>query len=285
MRISIITPTLNRAAFLPVAIESVCEQNFADCEHIVVDGLSTDATPEVLARYPHLRVIREPDSGLYDALNKGIRAAGGDVIGHLNSDDLYLPGTFAAVATAFSDPAVEVVSGGAEIVAPEREPGRSWRRREEIALTFESATVGAPLPNARFFRRGFYERVGLYETAYRVAADREFLLRAALAEPCALEVEQLFYRYCEHEGSLTFNRDPVCEARWRDEYLAIAEKYLRRPGLPEEARRCLRRWHLRESAQAALRTRRWSYVQRGLRWNASWPWMFLRHLGGALFRR
>ena len=92
MRISIVTPTYNRAHLLEAALLSVLAQGWSDTEHIVVDGMSSDGTVELLARYPHLRVIREPDSGLYEALNKGIRAATGEVIGHLNSDDEYLPG-------------------------------------------------------------------------------------------------------------------------------------------------------------------------------------------------
>src|SRR3954469_24178325 len=115
MRITIVTPTLNRADHLPMAIESVLQQGYDDVEHIVVDGMSTDGTVEVLARYPHLRVIREPDTGLWDALNKGIRAATGEVIGHLNSDDCYTPGAIDAVRAAFA-PDVEIVCGGAEIL-------------------------------------------------------------------------------------------------------------------------------------------------------------------------
>ena len=101
MRISIVTPTLNRAHFLAQAIDSVLAQNDSDVEHIVVDGISTDGTVELLARYPHLRVIREPDTGLYDALNKGLRAATGDMIGWLNSDDLFAPDAFRCTSTMF----------------------------------------------------------------------------------------------------------------------------------------------------------------------------------------
>jgi glycosyltransferase involved in cell wall biosynthesis len=92
VRISIITPTLNRAAYLGEAIESVIAQDHPDVEHIIVDGMSTDGTVELLGRYPHLRVIREPDRSVYDGFNTGIRAAHGEVIMLLNSADLLPPG-------------------------------------------------------------------------------------------------------------------------------------------------------------------------------------------------
>ena len=124
----------------------------------------------------------------------------------------------------------------------------------ELALTFENVTVGGALiPNARFFRRSLYDRVGLYVPDLRVAADREFLFRVVRAAPKSVIVEELFYRYRWHAESLTFSESPEKEARWRDEYLNLAEKYLDAAGLPPEAYEGARRWHLRESAQGATR--------------------------------
>ena len=292
-RISIVTPCLNRARYLGAAIESVRAQNFPDVEHIVVDGMSTDGTVELLERYPHLRVIREPDTGLYDALNKGLRAASGDIVGHLNSDDLYAPGVFAAVAEAFADPQVDAVFGGAEVfegdTPEERRVVRRFTRREEIELSVFNTTVGVPITNARFFHRRVYERVGYTDLRYRIAADRDFLLRVALTEPRAVLLDRIIYQYRMHPGSLTINRDEAAAAKVRDEYLAIAEDFLAKPGLPEVARRCCRQWHERESALAALRalqggawTRFRYYARRGLRTNAAWPVMLARHFAGEI---
>lgn len=286
-RITIVTPTLNRARYLGEAIESVLTQGYADLEHIVVDGMSSDGTVELLARYPHLRVIREPDTGVYDALNKGIRAATGDVIGHLNSDDTYAVGVFARVGEACADPAVEAVHGGADLVA---EDGRLIRRfvsPEEIALSFANATVASPIPNARFFRRSFYERVGLYDVRYRVAADRDFLFRAACAAPRSVNCTEIFYRYRWHDDSLTFSADPVRETRWRAEYVELAERFLEQPGVPAEARTCARRWHLRESTTLAVdllmsgrRGEARAWAQRGCAVNALWPLVALKRIAG-----
>jgi glycosyltransferase involved in cell wall biosynthesis len=90
-RISVVTSSYNQGEFIESTIRSVIAQDYPDVEHIVVDGMSTDATVEVLARYPHLRVIREPDRGQADAINKGFRVATGDILCFLNSDDTFEP--------------------------------------------------------------------------------------------------------------------------------------------------------------------------------------------------
>ena len=295
-QISIVTPCLNRAHFLGEAIGSVLAQNHDGVEHIIVDGMSTDGTVELLARHPHLRVIREPDESLYDALNKGLRAATGDIIGHLNSDDLYPPGTFAEVAKAFADPQIDAVFGGAEIFeddqSGERQTRHSFTGKTAAELSLANVTYGSPITNARFFRRRVYDRVGYLDLRYRIASDRDFLMRVALSEPRAALLDRVVYLYRMHSGSLTFHADPAAETKVREECLAIAEEYLGKPTLPPEARRCCRRWHERESAQAALRAMRageWArfqdYAARGLRANALWPVMFARHLGGHLLQR
>jgi glycosyltransferase involved in cell wall biosynthesis len=103
-RISVITSSYNQGAFIERTIESVLAQDYPNLEHIVVDGMSTDETPKVLARYTHLHVIREPDKGQADAINKGFRAATGDILCFLNSDDTFLPGALHRVAAEI-DPA------------------------------------------------------------------------------------------------------------------------------------------------------------------------------------
>jgi glycosyltransferase involved in cell wall biosynthesis len=97
-RLSVITPSFNQGKYLAHTIESVLNQEYPNVEHIIVDGMSTDETLSVLARYPHLRVVREPDRGPADAITKGFRLATGDIHSFLNSDDTYLPGALHRVA-------------------------------------------------------------------------------------------------------------------------------------------------------------------------------------------
>ena len=286
MRISIITPTLNRAHFLEEAVESVRAQAQHGIEHLILDGGSTDGTLEQLARHPHLRVVSEPDRGLYDAINKGLRLASGEIVGWLNSDDRFAPGAFAAVLAAFADPAVEAVSGTAEFfervgandVAVRRTVGVEMR-----ALNVRNLTLGTPAINARFFRRSFRERVGECDLRYRIAADRDWLLRAALLTPREVVIDAPVYQYRQHDDSLTLDRAGQNASRSRQEHLAIAEEYLRRSDLPPGARAALRSWHTRESSSevhaAALRLD-WralaANARRGWRVDAAWPIACLR---------
>ena len=290
-RISIVTPCLNRAEFLGEAIESVLAQKYSDVEHIMIDGGSTDGTLPLLARYDHLRVISEPDTGLYDALNKGLRLATGEIIGHLNSDDAYAPEVFALIAAAFQDPSVDAVFGGAEVLVGASLQDASVVRRfitpREIELSVENVTHGICITNARFFRRRVYERVGYTDLRYRIASDRDFLLRVALTEPKAALLSQVVYRYRMHPGSLTINRDEPHAVRVRDEYLTIAEEHLRDPALPASARRSCRFWHARESATGALQAALvgdWPLARccarRGMRVSGAWPATLARHLAG-----
>jgi len=103
-RISVVTSSLNQGRFIGRTVESVLAQKYPDLEHIVVDAMSTDETAGVLARYPHLRVVREPDRGQAEAINKGFRLATGDIFCFLNSDDVLLPGALNRVAREI-DPA------------------------------------------------------------------------------------------------------------------------------------------------------------------------------------
>ena len=97
-RISVVTPSFNQGRFIAQTIDSVVGQAYPNVEHIIVDGMSTDETPAVLARYPHLRVVREPDRGAAQAINKGFRLARGNILCYLNSDDTLLPGALHRVA-------------------------------------------------------------------------------------------------------------------------------------------------------------------------------------------
>jgi glycosyltransferase involved in cell wall biosynthesis len=150
---SIVIPTFNRRDMVLEAIASARAQDWNAVEIIVIDGGSTDGTQEVVSREPSIRLISEPDRGVYDALNKGIAAATGEIVGLLNSDDRYEPGIFSRVAAAFeANPQAGSVCGSARVVEGQRLV-QVIEREEDKHLTPRAALIGNCIPNARFFRR------------------------------------------------------------------------------------------------------------------------------------
>jgi len=180
LKISVITVCHNAAATLEHALLSVAGQDYAEREHIVVDGGSQDGSAEILRRNAAslARVVAEPDRGIYDAMNKGIALAGGEVIGFLNADDEYAhAGVLSRVAAQFADPAVEACYADLVYVDPRdlRRVVRYWRSRPYEAGLFERGWM--PAHPTFYVRRRVYERYGGFDLAYRLQADFELTLR------------------------------------------------------------------------------------------------------------
>jgi len=115
-KITIITPSYNQGRFIKDAVESVLQQNYANFEHIIIDGGSTDNTIDILNNYPHLIWVSEPDEGQSDAINKGFTKATGEIIGWLNADDYYLPDIFETISKELSDDKVDAIYGNSRYV-------------------------------------------------------------------------------------------------------------------------------------------------------------------------
>ncbi|MFH2104568.1 MAG: glycosyltransferase family 2 protein [Chloroflexota bacterium] len=206
--ISIITPCFNRVTMVSDAVESVLAQDDPHVEHIVVDGVSTDGTLDVLKRYPYLKILSEPDQGMYDAINKGINLARGDIIGFLNTDDLYSPGCFHAVRAVFSAyPEIAAVVGEARLFNLDDPSGHSTLTYPAIGEDkfWYRLLKGAPIFNAWFFQRRALEQIGSFDTSYRIAADREYLIRAGLCGIRPSPIHQPMVDYRQHQDSLTFS--------------------------------------------------------------------------------
>ncbi len=184
-RISVITATYNCVNELPGCLESMARQTHAMREHIVIDGASSDGTLGLLQRHraQFSTLISEPDGGIYDALNKGVARAQGDVIGFLHGDDAFANDqVLARVSAAFDDPHVNMVYGDLQYVRRQHtdEVVRHW-----AAGPFDPSQLRAgwmpPHPTV-YLRREVYERLGNFDTQYRIAADYDHMLRV-FADP------------------------------------------------------------------------------------------------------
>lgn len=180
MKISIITVCYNAAGTLGETLDSVAAQGCKDIEHIVVDGGSTDGTAEIV-RSKGRRVstwFSEPDHGIYDAMNKGIAMATGDVVGTLNADDVYVDDTvLSQVAEIFTDPTVDACY--ADLVYVEQDdPGsivRYWKSRSYEDGLFERGWM--PAHPTFFVRRSVYEKFGGFDLSFPRQADFELTMR------------------------------------------------------------------------------------------------------------
>jgi len=288
MKISIITASLNRKEFIGAAIESVLAQNFADFEHWIIDGGSTDGTLEYLERYRHLKLLSEPDRGVYDAWNKGIDRATGDLVGILNSDDVYARGAFdSCVKLLTRSPFAQVVSGGCKIFrkGPRGDEIEMHRYRDpaRYRLSLRNATLGLPIINARFFRRSVFERFGRFNLDYSVASDREFLVRVSLEGTTDVCTSDFYYRYLWHSGSLTMNAGNKTMLRGIEDGLEIIRATLANIALRSDDREVLRSWRrellaTRVMVYAVMKDRRktLALAQEAMANDPSWLVAFVR---------
>lgn len=175
MKLSVLTVSYNSARTIRRTLDSFCAQDWADRELIVVDGASTDGTPDIVRTYPGIRLISEPDRGMYDALNKGLRLYTGDAVGVLNSDDAYhdhqvLSRIAAALARA------DMVHGDLDFHDVDGRIVRQWRADERPATGFRSGWM--PAHPTFYVRRAVAEAVGDFDLTWPTAADYDWMLRA-----------------------------------------------------------------------------------------------------------
>lgn len=175
MRFTIITATFNCEHQIERTVRSVVAQKHSDIQHLIIDGGSSDGTLDVIRRChsPFIEVVSETDKGIYDAFNKGVGLAQGDVIAFLNADDYYLDGALETVRQVFdANPKIAVVHGNVRV---QKGNQPVTIRAPRGIFAFHGARVLHP---AFFCRRSVFDAIGQFNTQYKILADLDFMFRA-----------------------------------------------------------------------------------------------------------
>jgi glycosyltransferase len=189
MKVSVITATFNSAATLTDTLSSVRDQTYPLVEHLIIDGGSKDNTMEIVAGFPHVKQIcSEKDRGIYDAMNKGVKRATGDIVGILNSDDFYASeNVLREVVDTFEQSGCDAVYGDLQYVDKDdvSKVVRYWRSGPYQQGAFK---WGWMPPHPSFFvRHTLYDRCGLFNLDMKTAADYELMLRMIHKEGASLQ--------------------------------------------------------------------------------------------------
>lgn len=180
MKISIITVSYNSAATIEDAIMSVASQTYHDVEHIIIDGSSTDGTLEIINRHKDKisKFVSEPDEGIYDAMNKGLRLAGGDVIGFLNADDIYADNlVLQKVASVFDDSVVDACYADLVYVSKDNlnKVIRYWKSGGYQEGLFRRGWM--PAHPTFFVRKAVYDKYGGFDLDFKFQSDFDLTMR------------------------------------------------------------------------------------------------------------
>jgi glycosyltransferase involved in cell wall biosynthesis len=194
LKISIITAVYNREDTIERALLSLKLQTYPDIEGIVVDGNSSDTSLKIIKslQLNKLKIISEPDDGLYDALNKGLSFVTGDIVGFLHSDDIFYDNNvLSVIASIFEDDSIDVVYGDSVFFTGCKTENYVRRYKSGILSKSRLSWGWMPAHPAMFIRKRVYEKIGNFKTTYLIAADYEFLCRMM----SALDVNIVYYPY------------------------------------------------------------------------------------------
>jgi glycosyltransferase involved in cell wall biosynthesis len=180
LKISVITAAYNCESTVAEAIASVAEQTYPNLEHVIIEGKSKDQTLKMIQRmaHPKMQLLSEPDKGIYDALNKGIKLSSGDVIGFVHGDDILAHNkVISLIAKIFEDPSIEAVFGDLDYVS---KLATSRVIRHWAAGPFQPQRLKfgwMPPHPTLYLRRKVYEQYGNFDTTLKISADYDFILR------------------------------------------------------------------------------------------------------------
>ena len=237
--ITIITPSYNQADFLEATIRSVLMQNYPNLEYIVIDGMSTDGSIEIIRRYQDRLAywVSEPDSGQCQALNKGFVRATGDWMAWLNSDDIFLPGALWAVArTIRSNPECDWIVGAVDFVDADLKPVDVFkpicRTNDWLDFVCTKRKNGTALPQAgSFWSRKAWNAAGQLDESLHYAMDHEYWGRLAYLGFRPVCLQQTLASFRLHQKAKTADG----ESEFFAEELAIVDNWLRKVTISSEA--------------------------------------------------
>lgn len=211
VRVSIITASYNSEKTIRDTLQSVSRQSYPDIEHLIVDGASTDSTMNIVRSFDHIaKAVSEKDNGIYDAMNKGIALATGDIIGILNSDDVFSnDNVVSAIVKLFANSKTTLVYSDLQYV-DERDTSKVVRYWKSGSYDSQKFYYGWMPPHPTVFvRREIYEKFGGFDTSFRFAADYELMLRFLVRyelEAGYLEGVSVNMRMGGHSNSSLSNR-------------------------------------------------------------------------------
>ena len=255
-KISIITVVLNGEKYLEKAILSVLEQKYSNIEYSIIDGSSTDNTTRIIQSYsPHIAYWHsKPDRGGNDAYNIGLQHATGDIVAFLNADDWYEPGILEKIARIFIDNAQpDVITCETQIINTKK---NKVYKKNQLDLTLKNILFGLPLLNARFFKREFLHRIGVFNSHdsynnYLISADRDWLIRIALSNPRHSVINSLGYTYLAHPESQTMSNCRMTAKKVLREHINLSEHYLKSSALNKKQINLFKDWRIHQSIRLA----------------------------------
>lgn len=251
-KFTIVTASYNSIRTIRETIESVIAQDFKDWEHWVIDGGSKDGTIDLVKEYPHIKWISERDSGLYEAMNKGIVRAAGEILLMLNSDDCLTPGALRMVAEGF-DGHPEWDAAFGDIIYVDSQ-GNEIYRREEAGYDYDVLRLSGIcyiIHQTLYVKKSLHDRIGVYRHKDFVnCADYEFILRMGKAGAKVGHIPDYLIRYRIHDFGLT--ADDRARRNIARESAIILKEYGRPDGWPGKALRVINRGK-RQLQKLALR--------------------------------
>lgn len=194
--VSIVTVVFNSVKYLEQAILSVFNQTYTNIEYIIIDGGSTDGSLDIIRRYDE-RIsywLSEPDKGIYDAMNKGVRLCHGRLIGLLNADDFYLPGTVELVICKTRTEQFDILAGTRIDFEDHEKYTRLRYLYTNVKDIIRYPSINHP---GCFIKKSFYEKAGQYDISFKIASDYDFLIRAYISGAvfCKVTVPLVYFRY------------------------------------------------------------------------------------------